>query len=90
MYAFKYVFYIDNLCRKPILQAHSTSSGLGATRSNIEDELALPDPGPLSPTTSERGRRDHHFNDANFTNNGSPPSGNSGQLPIDLSDWNQS
>ena len=34
----KYVFYIDNLCRKPILQAYSTSSGLDATRSNIEDD----------------------------------------------------
>ena len=33
----KYVFYIDNLCRKLILQAYSTSSGLDATRSNIED-----------------------------------------------------
>ena len=39
MYALSmFSIYIDNLCRKPILQAYSTSSGLDATRSNIEDD----------------------------------------------------
>jgi hypothetical protein len=58
--------------------------------SSIQDELALPDAGLLLPTTSECSitpeddtGHDYHFNDANFMNNSSPPSGNSGQLPID-------